>query len=328
MSSVLLPLIDHPTTDPASSTDRVPHARRFRPDIQGLRALAVVAIVLSDAKLGLRQANAAFDVFFAVSGFLITRQMLGNAFRLRAFPTLYGRRLQRLLPPGALAVVATFAGVEILDPASWPTAERWVAVLAQGAELYLAWPLVMALVLLLPRRTRGIALTAGATACFGWFATTSAHATLALHGCDLLVGALVALALPRVAAISAPLGEILGAAGLFIVLASFFAHPAPQVSALLPAGGTALVIVAGTTRARRIERILGEAFTQCLARVSLSWYLWHWPLLVLAPSVVGQPLGPAGRGVVVWLSLVVAVGSYFTLEAPLRRRATGGASAC
>lgn len=72
----------------------------YRPDIDGLRALAVTAVVLFHAGLtGLGGGYAGVDVFFVISGFLITgiirREQEQNTFTLRGF---YERRARRILP--------------------------------------------------------------------------------------------------------------------------------------------------------------------------------------------------------------------------------------
>src|SRR6201986_2849835 len=89
------------TADPA-----VP--RKFRPDIEGLRAIAVVSVVLYHAGLGIRGGYVGVDVFFVISGFLITSQLLGAQGRgVRFLPPFSARRIKRLLPPSATVVVAT-----------------------------------------------------------------------------------------------------------------------------------------------------------------------------------------------------------------------------
>ena len=67
------------------------------------------------------------------------------------------------------------------------------------------------------------------------------------------------------------------------------------------------------------ERVLAEPLMQCLGRVSYSWYLWHWPMLVITPYAAGHALGAWERGAVVWLSLAVAVACFVWVEQPVRR---------
>src|ERR1700761_6808861 len=77
--------------------------RRFRPDIEGLRAIAVISVVLYHANLGIRGGFVGVDVFFVISGYLITRQLLGSVGLkgIRSLPPFYSRRIKRLLPASA-----------------------------------------------------------------------------------------------------------------------------------------------------------------------------------------------------------------------------------
>src|ERR1700753_3758083 len=52
--------------------------RRFRPDIEGLRAIAVTLVVLSHLGLGFSGGYVGVDVFFVISGFLITRPLMNE----------------------------------------------------------------------------------------------------------------------------------------------------------------------------------------------------------------------------------------------------------
>ena len=82
---------------------RPPH-KEFRPDIEGLRAVAVVAVVLFHADMpGVGGGFVGVDVFFVISGFLITgllwREVSSTGtVGLRRF---YGARARRLLPASA-----------------------------------------------------------------------------------------------------------------------------------------------------------------------------------------------------------------------------------
>jgi len=73
---------------------------RYRPEVDGLRALAVVPVILFHAGLsGFEGGFVGVDVFFVISGFLITSIIMtdieGGQF---SFKTFYERRVRRLLP--------------------------------------------------------------------------------------------------------------------------------------------------------------------------------------------------------------------------------------
>jgi len=92
--------------------------RYYRPEIDGLRAVAVILVVLFHAGLGVPGGFVGVDVFFVISGFLITgilvRQIGSGSFSFRAF---WLRRLRRLFP--AMAVMVAFvllAAYRLLTP--------------------------------------------------------------------------------------------------------------------------------------------------------------------------------------------------------------------
>ncbi|MCB1968231.1 MAG: acyltransferase, partial [Candidatus Accumulibacter sp.] len=83
---------------------------RYRPDIDGLRAIAIMAVVFYHAGFpGFSGGFVGVDVFFVISGFLITALLFNEAaatgrVSLSAF---YARRVRRLMPAGLLVVAAT-----------------------------------------------------------------------------------------------------------------------------------------------------------------------------------------------------------------------------
>jgi len=90
-----------------------------RNDIEGLRAVAVLLVVFFHADLlGMTGGFVGVDVFFVISGFLITGLLLRErrstgTISLRDF---YARRARRLLPASALVLVATLFGSLLLAP--------------------------------------------------------------------------------------------------------------------------------------------------------------------------------------------------------------------
>jgi peptidoglycan/LPS O-acetylase OafA/YrhL len=358
-----------PQAQPVRRERVPPTPRRYRPDIEGLRAMAVVAVVVYHAGLPwLRGGFVGVDVFFVISGFLITRQLLSTVGRdgLRALPTFYTRRIRRLLPAAALVVVATTLAVRLWAPALQVRSVAMDAIsttfyglnyrlavegtqylhqhdtvsplqhfwsLAVEEQFYVGWPLLIALVCWTARRFRTAALTlvlaAVVAVSFHYSLTVTASsaswAYFSLHtrAWELALGALVAVAAGRLARLPHQPAALIGWAGLLLVAGAAVgfsdATPYPGSAALVPVLGTAGVIAAGCGGRRPVERVLGEPLMQCLGRVSYSWYLWHWPILVLAPMALHRTLEWPDRVAVVWLSLVAAILSYFVVEQPLRQ---------
>ena len=166
----------------------------FRPDIQGLRAIAVVLVLLFHAGVpGLPGGFVGVDVFFVISGYLITSMIVTEVLetgRLR-LGRFYARRARRLLPAAATVLVAVAVATIVWLPltrwreiagdmaatslyvVNWRLADRSVDYLAQGSaaspvqhfwslaveeQFYLLWPVLVLLVVWWARR-RGAVVT-------------------------------------------------------------------------------------------------------------------------------------------------------------------------
>ena len=98
-----------------------PKQREFRPDIQGLRALAVGMVVFYHLYPSLMTGGfAGVDVFFVISGFLITGHMLREYRKTGRIGLLefWGRRAKRLVPAAALVLTVTWAASRLVLPAT------------------------------------------------------------------------------------------------------------------------------------------------------------------------------------------------------------------
>ncbi len=90
-------------TDTAAEPPSEPGARR--PDIQGLRAVAVILVVAFHAGLSVPGGFTGVDVFFVISGFVITAMLLRElGTGTLSFSTFYARRVRRILPASALTI--------------------------------------------------------------------------------------------------------------------------------------------------------------------------------------------------------------------------------
>ena len=96
----------------------------FRGDVQGLRAIAVGLVIaghVATYETGSSWFSGGFvgvDVFFVLSGFLITSLMLREADRTGriSLGAFYARRARRILPAATIALVATVAACAALAP--------------------------------------------------------------------------------------------------------------------------------------------------------------------------------------------------------------------
>jgi peptidoglycan/LPS O-acetylase OafA/YrhL len=91
----------------------------FRADLEGLRAVAVVLVLLYHARIpGFTGGYVGVDVFFVLSGFLITGILLrerGTTGRI-SLPNFYARRARRILPASALVLVVTVVAAALFMP--------------------------------------------------------------------------------------------------------------------------------------------------------------------------------------------------------------------
>src|SRR5271169_5919672 len=120
---------------PGDESGTAPGDRPFRPDVQGLRAVAIVLVVLFHANLAVISGGyVGVDVFFVISGFVITGVLLrehasSGRTSLLAF---YGRRSRRIIPAATLVIVVTvglsYLFLGVLSGHRTAVDGRWAAV--------------------------------------------------------------------------------------------------------------------------------------------------------------------------------------------------------
>ena len=98
---------------------RVLRLLKYRPDIDGLRAIAVMSVVLFHLDVpGFEGGYVGVDVFFVISGYLITSIIQHKHENHKfEFTDFYSRRIRRLVPPLIVTVAATMAaGAFVMTP--------------------------------------------------------------------------------------------------------------------------------------------------------------------------------------------------------------------
>lgn len=93
----------------------------YRADIDGLRAVAVLAVLFFHAGLSFPGGFVGVDVFFVISGYLITRLIVNEVDRgTFSFANFWTRRLRRIWPAASVTTLCTLvAGAVLLDPESY-----------------------------------------------------------------------------------------------------------------------------------------------------------------------------------------------------------------
>jgi peptidoglycan/LPS O-acetylase OafA/YrhL len=353
----------------------------------------VLAVVLFHAGMpGVGGGYIGVDVFFVISGFLITgllwREVTGTGtVQLGRF---YGARARRLLPAATTVGVATSIGAALLLP---PLQAR--SVLGDGIasalyvgnyrfaiqgtdylaadtppspfqhywslgveeQFYLLWPALIIGTAWFIRHRTGLGsrpatmraverpeeepgnwarinpylfvLAALAVVSFAlslaWTRSSPPWAFFSLptRAWELAVGGLVALSAAHWRRLPALAAALAGWGGLAVVVLACIqlgtGTPYPGTAALLPVLGTALVIGAGcATATGGAGRLLSARVMRAVGRVSYSWYLWHWPVLLLMPHVLAHPAGLADRLAAAIISAGLAVITLHLVENPAR----------
>lgn len=336
-------------------------AAGHRADIDGLRSLAILPILLFHA--GVSQFSGGFigvDVFFVISGFLITgiinREIVGNTFSIGAF---YRRRFVRILPALAVVLVATLAwGAWFLLPPEMSDLAQSAAATAGFAsniffylttdyfggaaeskpllhtwslgveeQFYLLYPLLLiALQRWRPNWTKG-ALVILATVSFvaDWWLYAidplAAFYQLPVRAWELSIGGLLAVgAFPRLS--SGLMRNLAGAAGMaLIAVGTVFIRPSMPFPA--PLG---LIPCGGAALliAYAPGTISGKLLSwqplRWIGAISYSLYLWHWPLITFYRLKYGATLHLRDTVVLLILSFLAASISYYFVEQPVLRR--------
>ena len=347
----------------------------FRPDIEGLRAVAVVAVVLYHAGIpGIGGGYIGVDVFFVISGFLITGLLWREVQTTEtvALGRFYAARARRLLPAAAtVGVVTALVAAAVLPPLQArrvfidgiastlyvgnyrfaaqntdymisdlpPSPFQHYWSLGVEEQFYLVWPaLIIGTAWLARRLARGdtprsvpyavvvalVGATSLATAVI-WTQTSPPWAFFSLptRAWELAAGGLVALTIGQWKKLPLLPATVAGWGGLTLILLTctqLGPHtPYPGTSALLPVLGTALVIGTGcVTGGMGVGRVLCPPVMRAIGRVSYSWYLWHWPVLLLLPPLLGDPGGLPGRLAATVVSAGLAVITMHAVENPGR----------
>ena len=331
---------------------------QYRPDVDGLRAVAVMLVLNYHAfPEALPGGFVGVDVFFVISGFLITgiiaRELDLGRFSLTAF---YVRRIRRIFPAPIVVLAATlvlgwlwmlpapfaqlgsdifasaafFANIALLlqsgyfdvESAKKPLLHLWSLGIEE--QFYLAWPLLLMLAARLRLNLLAVACVLG----IGSFLLNVALigpdpvATFYLpftRAFELLTGAVLACGWSRINQAGGA-SNVRATIGVLLIVVA--AGALNSVSAF--PGWWALLPVIGTALllsapAAWVNRVvLASPPLVWIGLISYPLYLWHWPLLVFMGAIKFGPLSLPERELVLLASALLAWLTYRFVETPFR----------
>lgn len=327
----------------------------YRRSLDGIRGIAVAIVVVFHAnKLIIPGGSAGVDVFFVLSGFLISTIMLKEISQSGRIDmkNFYFRRIVRLAPAlfclvVALSLVSLIARnhrvqhftdivLALTYLMNWSRAFRWTTdlggflghtwSLSVEEQFYMVWPVAV----LLLSRVRNFApaiisvLIASAILWRGYLIVSGAGYERIYNGSDahadpLLIGCLLAFVPDFIRRHAAIAGRfiLLPLLALAVMLAAPDVYGA-YIGVTLSAACTAWILIA-TYETGLLSKLLSFRPLVYTGRISYGWYLWHFPALYFVEHDVPQHYHlPKGGNVVLALaSYLIAMASFHFIERPI-----------
>ena len=331
---------------------------KYRPEIDGLRSVAVLPVILFHAGIGVFSGGyVGVDIFFVISGYLITTIILDQIVQGRfSLADFYARRARRILPALFLVVACTIPPAFLLMlPSQFKDFSQSVAAVsvfssnilfwlesgyfAAAAELkpllhtwslaveeqyYVLFPLLLGGLWRLGARPALIVLGAIlaasliASQILAQRAPGANFYLLPSRAWELLAGSLCAI---RIMGRGRSGNALASGLGLALIVGAILLYdaqtPFPSVYALAPVGGTVLIILFADA-GTPVGRFLSMRGPVFIGLISYSAYLWHQPLFALARLAHAHEPPMALMLALAAGSLILAFLSWKHVEQPAR----------
>lgn len=350
-------------SDSSAKRETSTHALAYRPEIDGIRAIAVVAVMLFHAKIsGFRGGFVGVDIFFVISGYLISGIIIRGIERGNfSFRDFYTRRINRIFPALIAVLISTLAlGWYLLFPHEFVSLGKHVAAsaaflsnlalfkeigyfdvsgeskpllhlwsLAIEEQFYLVWPLFLVLIWKTGRRAVWVVLGLGVVSFFfasGMAVTIHAQSNFYFPFSRLWeLNAGFALFYFEQSNADVEPTAWTPWLGITLIVASifFFDGSMPWPSALTAIPVIGTILVLCGGRGHSLNRFLSNRVAVGIGLISYPLYLWHWPLLAFGRLVATPDTNSAFAIGAIAVASVLAVLTYLFIEWPFRARADG-----
>ncbi|HFA7440694.1 TPA: acyltransferase [Neisseria gonorrhoeae] len=329
----------------------------YRPDIDTLRAAAVLSVIVFHIeKDWLPGGFLGVDIFFVISGFLMTaillREMSGGRFFLKTF---YIRRIKRILPAFFAVLAATLAGgfflftkddffllwksaltalgfasnlyfargKDYFDPAQEEKPLLHIWSLSVEEQFYFVFPILL---LLVARKSLRVQFGFLAALCALSLAASFMPSALDkyylphLRACEMLLGSLTAVRMRYRQQRNPAVGALFSACILSACLFAYSEQTAyfPGPAALIPCLAVAALIYFNHYE-HPLKKFFQWKITVAAGLISYSLYLWHWPILAFMRYIGPDNLPPYSPAAAIVLTLAFSLISYHCIEKPFKK---------
>jgi peptidoglycan/LPS O-acetylase OafA/YrhL len=328
-----------------------------RREIQGLRALAVLAVItnhlfpqfLSGGFLGV-------DIFFLLSGYLITGQLvaLSASGKLgRNLLNFYARRIRRILPSALLVIWVTVGftykylgpviGNETLRDGRWSTLflanshfnslkvdyfgtgsaspllqHYWS--LAVEEQFYIVWPIILLLIVLSFRTSFAKVLLGSLSVitALSFIAIFATEPALSYFATETRIWELSLGALVAIVGAKA-WPQIFQWVAFLILFSSFcIVDSTDQVPGPVVVPVLLAVAVLLNTSNASLAFLLGNRVMHYIGDLSFVLYLWHWPVIELHRQLASSPLETSELISLLFITFLLAIITHHLFENPIR----------
>lgn len=342
------------------------HIKNYRRDIDGLRAISVLIVVAFHAfPEWLPGGFIGVDVFFVISGFLISGIILNDIENGRfSIARFYHRRVRRIFPALIVVLLSVLAAgwfllsTEEYKQLGWhvlasglffqnitlfsesgyfdvvadykPLLHLWS--LSVEEQFYLVYPLLLLFFAKSKRLLFAVGSIAALSMCACMFQTyilaDSTGSFFLPHNrfWELMAGSIVQIVMRNRQQVANPFLAVVGIALLGIgVFLTDRYIPFPSLITMLPVLGAMLVLM-GNSNSTFSKRVLGSGVIVFIGLISYPLYLIHWPIFSFARIFTAHEPAMLTKWVMIIASFILAALTYLLIERPLRFGRTKGKS--
>ncbi len=335
---------------------------RYRQDIDGLRAIAVFAVIVNHSSAMLLPSGyLGVDLFFVISGYVISVSLCRpTEFSIGTLLLdFYVRRIKRLLPALIFCVLITGAAISFFNPDPTYSLKTGLTALfgisnvyllktaanyfgesaalnafthtwSLGVEeqFYVVYPFLFWSLLSKPFSFRSIIALMSLLSVMAFFYISEIWSDFAFYMMptrlwEFGIG-VFAFSFDKCIGKTRLDGKI-GSIAFFCMLATLFAPEHLERYSTIAIVIFAFFTITETRNESRCYRILTAPMAQFVGRISYSLYLWHWSVLCIGRWTVG--ISSASYPFLMLLMLLLGWASYHFVEKPFRYRTWSSSSA-